>query len=147
MSGMSGTEWMHMLVYTGINPNDSVIEFYSADKKRYQKQAGNWTKSKGKHGRRCDPQACTVCQAPNKATPVITDTSNDILYPIKSTQWETLKGARRFSEVILSVLTDAKEVMARCLLDTGCTKSMILKKITDKKQQKLYQVSNIWQQL
>ena len=29
-----------------------------------------------------------------------------------------------FSEVILSVEVDRKEVMARCLLDTGCTKSM-----------------------
>ena len=64
---------------------------------------------------------------------MIIGTSNGILYPIKSTQWEELKGARRFLEVILSVLIDGEEVMVRCLLDTGCTKSMILKKFTDKK--------------
>ena len=62
---------------------------------------------------------------------MIIGTSNGILYPIKLKQWEELKGARRFSEVILSVEVDGKEVMARCLLDTGCTKSMILKKFTD----------------
>ena len=49
-------------------------------------------------------------------------------------QWKELKGARRFTEVILSVDVDGKEVMARCLLDTGCTKSMILKKFTSKKR-------------
>ena len=38
-------------------------------------------------------------------------------------------------EVILSVLIDGKEIMARCLLDTGCPKSMILKNFTNKKQQ------------
>ena len=47
---------------------------------------------------------------------------------------EGLKRAQRFSEVILSVLINGKEVMARCLLDTGCRKSMILKTFTDKKQ-------------
>ena len=68
------------------------------------------------------------------ATPVIIGRSNGLLYPIKSTQWKELKGTRRFSEVILSVDFDGQEVMARCLLDTGCTKSMILKKFTDKKR-------------
>ena len=68
------------------------------------------------------------------ATPVIIGTANGLLYPIKSTQWKELKGARRFSEVILSVDVDGQEVMARCLLDTGCTKSMILKKFTSKKR-------------
>ena len=67
-------------------------------------------------------------------TPVIIGTASGLLYPIKSTQWEELKGARRFLEVILSVEVDGQEVMARCLLDTGCTKSMILKKFTSKKQ-------------
>ena len=38
-------------------------------------------------------------------------------------------------EVILSGLIHGEEIMARCLLDTGCTKSMILKKFTDKKRQ------------
>ena len=65
---------------------------------------------------------------------MIIGTATGILYPIKSTQWEELKGARRFSEVILSVEVDGEEVMARCLLDTGCTKSMILKKFTSKKR-------------
>ena len=36
--------------------------------------------------------------------------------------------------MILSIEVDGKEVMARCLLDTGCTKSMILKQFTDKKR-------------
>jgi len=41
--------------------------------------------------------------------------------------------ARKFSEVIVSIVgADGTERMARCLLDTGCTKSMILKKFTDK---------------
>ena len=68
------------------------------------------------------------------ATPVIIGTANGLLYSIKSAQWKELKGARRFSEVILSVDVDGQEVMARCLLDTGCTKSMILKKFTSKKR-------------
>ena len=43
--------------------------------------------------------------------------------------------ARKFSEVIVSIVgADGTERMARCLLDTGCTKSMILKKFTDKKR-------------
>ena len=58
---------------------------------------------------------------------------NTISY--KNNRVGSLKGARRFSEVILSVLIEGKEVMARCLLDTGCTKSMTLKKFTDKKRQ------------
>ena len=49
-SGISGVEQIHMLSYTRINPNDSDIEFDSADKKRYQKQAKKW--SKGKYGKR-----------------------------------------------------------------------------------------------
>ena len=68
------------------------------------------------------------------ATLVIIGTANGLLYSIKSAQWKELKGARRFSEVILSVDVDGQEVMARCLLDTGCTKSMILKKFTSKKR-------------
>ena len=66
---------------------------------------------------------------------MIIGTSNGLLYPIKSTQWEELKGARRFSKITLSVDVDGDEVMTRCLLDTRCTKSMILKKFTDKKRQ------------
>ena len=58
-----------------------------------------------------------------------------MLFPIKSDQWKTLKGARRFTEVLLSIDVDGREVMARCLLDTGCTKSMILKKFTSKERQ------------
>jgi hypothetical protein len=43
--------------------------------------------------------------------------------------------ARQFSEVIVSIVgTDGTETMARCLLDTGCTKSMILKKFTETKR-------------
>ena len=68
------------------------------------------------------------------ATPVIIGTSNGLLYSIKSAQWKELKGARRFSEVILSVDVNGQEVMAQCLLDTGCTKSMILKKFTSMKR-------------
>ena len=48
-SGMSGAEQMHMLESTGINPNDSDIEFEPEDKRRYKKQAKKWTKSKNKH--------------------------------------------------------------------------------------------------
>ena len=69
-----------------------------------------------------------------KATPVIIETANGLLFSIKLDQWKELKGARRFTEVILSVGVDGEEVTARCLLDTGCTKSMILKKFTSKKQ-------------
>ena len=58
-----------------------------------------------------------------------------VYYLIKTTQWEELKGTRRFLEVILSVDVNGNKVMVRCLLDTGCTKSMILKKYIDKKQQ------------
>lgn len=44
-------------------------------------------------------------------------------------------GARRYSEVILSISDgNGGETMARCLLDTGCTKSMILKKFTETKR-------------
>ena len=39
-----------------------------------------------------------------------------------------------FSKVTLSILIDRKEVMVKCLLDTGCTTSMILKKFIDQKQ-------------
>ena len=35
---MSGAEQMHMLASTGINPNDSDIEFKPGDEKRYQKK-------------------------------------------------------------------------------------------------------------
>ena len=42
---------------------------------------------------------------------------------------------RRFLGVILSIEVDGNEVTTKCLLDTGCTKSMILKKYIDKKQQ------------
>ena len=66
---------------------------------------------------------------------MIIGTSSGMLYPIKSTQWEELEGTRRFSKVILSVEVDEKEVIASSLLDTGCTKSMIVKKFTDKKRQ------------
>ena len=42
---------------------------------------------------------------------------------------------RKFSEVLVSIVnSDGTETMARCLLDTGCTKSMILKKFTDIKR-------------
>ena len=68
-------------------------------------------------------------------TPVIIGTSNGLLYSIKSTQWKELKGARRFSEVILLVDVNGQKVMVRCLLDTGCTKFMVLKKFTSKKRQ------------
>ena len=86
-SGMSGAEQMYMLVSAGINPNDSDIKFDSADEKRYQKQAKKWSKSKGKRSRRWEPEARPDRQAPSKATPVIIDTFNGILHPIKSTQW------------------------------------------------------------
>ena len=68
-------------------------------------------------------------------TPAIIGTFNGLLYPTKTTQWEELKETRRFLEVILQVDVNEQEVMARCLLDTGCMESMILKKFTDKKRQ------------
>ena len=48
---MTGAEQIHILVSTGINPNDSDIEFESGDEKRYQKQAKKWSKSKGRRSR------------------------------------------------------------------------------------------------
>ena len=63
---------------------------------------------------------------------MIISTSNGLLYPIKSTKREKLKRVRHFLEVILSVDVDGNKVMTRCLLDTGCTKSMIFKKFIDK---------------
>ena len=42
--------------------------------------------------------------------------------------------SKYFSKGILSILINEKKVMARCLLDTGCTKSMILKTFIDQKQ-------------
>ena len=116
---MSGAEQMYMLASAGINPNDSNIEFDSTDEKRYWKQAKK--ESKGKLGKHWEPEACLGFQALRKVTPVIIGTSNDILYPIKLTQLQELKGARRFSEVILFVMVDGEEVIARCLLDTECT--------------------------
>ena len=49
---MTGAEQMHMIASTGVNLNDSDIEFISDDEKRYRKQAKKWSKSKGKHRRR-----------------------------------------------------------------------------------------------
>ena len=49
---MYGAEQMHMLASTGINPNDSDIEFEPEDKRRYKKQAKKWTKSKDKRRKR-----------------------------------------------------------------------------------------------
>ena len=49
---MTGAEQMHMLVFAGINPNDSEIGFKSGDEKHYRKQAKKWSKSKGKRRRR-----------------------------------------------------------------------------------------------
>mmetsp|Transcript_50167 Transcript_50167/g.56035 ORF Transcript_50167/g.56035 Transcript_50167/m.56035 type:complete len:88 (-) Transcript_50167:642-905(-) len=41
-----------------------------------------------------------------------------------------------FSEMILSIVNDyGTETMASCILDTGCTKSMMLEQLTDQKQQ------------
>jgi len=56
-----------------------------------------------------------------------------VIYPGRI---KTLKDpARRFSEVLISIVNaDGTETMVKCLLDTGCTKSMILKKFTDKKR-------------
>jgi hypothetical protein len=50
---------------------------------------------------------------------------------------KTMKNpAWRFSEVLESIVgADGTERMASCLLDMGCTKSMILKKFTEVKQQ------------
>ena len=46
---MTGAEQMHMIASTGLNPNDSDIEFESGDEKRYRKQAKKWSaKSKRK---------------------------------------------------------------------------------------------------
>ena len=53
------------------------------------------------------------CRAvPNKSTPVIIGTVTGTLYPINTAAWSKLKGARRFSEGILSIVIDRKEVMA-----------------------------------
>ena len=42
---------------------------------------------------------------------------------------------RKISEVLISIVgIDGKEKIAKCLLGTGRTKSMILKKFTDKKR-------------
>ena len=51
-SRMTGVEQMYMLASTGINPNDSEIEFESGNEKHYRKQAKKWSKSKGKRRRR-----------------------------------------------------------------------------------------------
>ena len=75
------------------------------------------------------------CKQPRSATPVIIGTVNWTLYPLNTATWYKLKGTRCFTEVILSIYENRKEVMARCLLDIGCTKSMILKKCTDQKRQ------------
>ena len=40
----------------------------------------------------------------------------------------------RIAHQIIECNIDEKEVMTRCLFDTGCTQSMIPKNITDKKR-------------
>ena len=42
---------------------------------------------------------------------------------------------RRFSDICVIVIdTEGKVRMIHCLLDTGCSKSIVLKKFTDKKE-------------
>ena len=60
--------------------------------------------------------------------------------PIKQTlkvnQTEIRNNKHNFTEVVVMIVgSDGKSCMERGLLDTGCSKSIILKKSTDKKQQ------------
>ena len=125
---LNKAEQMHVLASSGNNPNNSDIEFDRDELRRYKKQARKYFKKKRWElpKRQCKCQRCV--------TPVIIATANGTLYPINTAAQNKLKGARRFSEVILSIKVDGKEVIARCLLDTGCTKSMILKNFTDQKR-------------
>ncbi|OEU07148.1 hypothetical protein FRACYDRAFT_251631 [Fragilariopsis cylindrus CCMP1102] len=105
--GLNQKEQMHVLASAGFDPSERNINFDPSDLKRYKKQA-------------------------KKPTPVLVGTVDGTLYPSRA---KPLHGARRFCEVLLSIVNDnGHETMARCLLDTGCTKSMILKQFTDKKR-------------
>lgn len=127
---MSSAKPMHVLASAGINPSENNIEFDNDDLKHYKKQAKWWSKKQKRQG--STPQR-PVRTVPRTTKPVIIGTVKVTLYPINTRMWENLKGARRFSEVILLILINRKEVMAQYLLDVGCTKSMILKKFTDPK--------------
>ena len=60
-------------------------------------------------------------------------TPDGIIYPCRMTI--SNEPPRKISEVLISIVgIDGKEKMAKCLLYTGCTKSMILKMFTDKKR-------------
>ena len=123
---MSKVEQMHVVASSGNDPNDSDIEFDKGEIRRYRKQAKKWS-AKSKRKQKSPDRQCVHLSISRSASPVIIGTATGTLYPINTAAWNKLKGARRFSEVILSIEVDGKEVMARCLLDTGCTKSMILK--------------------
>ena len=67
-----------------------------------------------------------------RPTPVLIGTAEGQIFPCRM---KGAFGARRYSEVILSISDgNGGETMTRCLLDTGCTKSMILKKFTETKR-------------
>ena len=82
-SGMSGSEQMHMIWSTGLDPNDSDIEFDPEDKHKYRKQAKKWRKFKGKRRKRWEHE---LSGRQARATPVIIGTANGMLLPINLDQ-------------------------------------------------------------
>jgi hypothetical protein len=120
-------EQMHVLAAAGICPDDKDIEFNTDDLKKYKKQAKKWSKSnKKKIKRRWDDAVVPPSRKVARSTTPI----------LVAGRIKTMKNpAQIFSEVIVSIVgTDGTETMARCLLDTSCTKSMILKKFTEIKR-------------
>ncbi|OEU11608.1 hypothetical protein FRACYDRAFT_244725 [Fragilariopsis cylindrus CCMP1102] len=101
--GLNQAEQMHVLASAGVAPNERNINF--------------------------DPTAKKPRSILHRPTPVLVGTVDGTLYPSRA---KPLHGARRFCEVLLSINVNGHDTMTRCLLDTGCTKSMILKQFTDK---------------
>ena len=74
-----------------------------------------------------------------RPTPVLIGTTEGTIYPCRM---ENKFGERQYTEVILSIVSPNGEQEARCLLDTSCTRLMILKNFTDPKQRTNLSQSN-----
>ena len=114
---MNKAEWMYVIASADNSPSNHNTEINDDDQRHYKQKA------------------TTTSEMPTGKS-VFVDIVTGILYLVPPSAWDNIKGVCCFYETFPSIINyDGKETMAQFFLDTGCTKSMTLKRFTQQKQQ------------
>ena len=117
--------------------NFMILRTNTEEKRDYKKKVRRVSRALKKWGSASMALPSVAPQAKNKwILPRFVSTPSGLTFDFKKLKQDvkTISQQRFFDICVILINTKEKGRIIRCLLDTGCSKSNVLKKFTDKKQ-------------